>query len=315
MKVDLVFEGGGVKGIAFVGAVCCLEDNNYKIGRCAGTSAGAVVAALLAVGYTGRELKDIMLNTDYSKYLSKKSKARLPLIDSFCSINEKLRRLYSLVAKKGLYSNDMVEEILTTLLQKKGKLKFKDVYKNGESNLKIIASDITKRDMLILPEGLKYYGIDPLEFEIAKAVKMSTAIPFCFEPVKLKHKNGVNYIVDGGLVSNFPIWIFDVKGIPRWPTFGFDLVSDEKSYTAMGKKDLVSFSLDTIGTMINRKEYIYVNDKDAVRSIKIPTLGVKSTDFNIEKEKVLKLYNQGYKSTENFLKAWNFNDYLRKFRT
>lgn len=301
MKVDLVFEGGGIKGLAFVGSVCCLEDHGYEFERCAGTSSGSIIAALLSAGYTGNELKNIILNTDFGQFIE----------------NNKYNTLESsfrLISQNGIYKNSYVYEWLTELLSKKNKLKFKDMYLNEKSKLKIIASDITKKDIIILPNDLVNYDIDPMEFDIAKAVQMSTSIPFYFQPVKLEHKNGFNFIVDGGLLSNFPIWIFDVERIPRWPTFGFNLINDEQSYTSQGDKDIISFTIDTITTVLNRNENIYVREKDSVRTINIPTLGVKTTDFYISKELILKLFDEAYKSTENFLNTWNFEEYLHKYR-
>lgn len=301
MKVDLVFEGGGVKGLAFVGSVCCLEDHGYEFERCAGTSSGSIIAALLSAGYTGKELKDIILNTDFVQFIE----------------NNKYNTLESsfrLLSKNGIYKNSYIYEWISQLLSKKNKLKFKDVFLDNKSKLKIIASDITKKDIIIMPDNLVNYDINPMEFDIAKAVQMSTSIPFYFQPVKLEHENGFSFIVDGGLLSNFPIWIFDVEGVPRWPTFGFNLISDEQSYTSQGEQDIISFTIDTITTVLNRNENIYIREKDSVRTINIPTLGVKTTDFNISKELILKLFDEGYKSTEKFLNTWNFEEYLHTYR-
>ena len=99
MKVDAVFEGGGVKGIGLIGAVCCFEDCGYELHRFAGTSAGSIIASLLAVGYTGKELKDIMLNYDYRNFLDKnKLKALSFLVKST-----------SLFKNKGIYSGNPIE--------------------------------------------------------------------------------------------------------------------------------------------------------------------------------------------------------------
>ena len=69
MKVDAVFSGGGVKAFAFIGALEALEDKSYKIERVAGSSAGAIVAGLLAAGYKVNELNQIMLNKDLKEVL------------------------------------------------------------------------------------------------------------------------------------------------------------------------------------------------------------------------------------------------------
>lgn len=315
IKIDAVFEGGGIKGIAFIGSICYLEENGYKWGKCAGTSAGAIIASLLAAGYTGKEIKDIMFKVNYNKFIDKSSKSIISLADKFNNILKKINHISGLIKKKGIYSGDYIQEWMNSLLKKKGKTKFKDVSINGKSRLKIIASDITKKDMLILPDDLIKYGIDPMEFEIAKAVRMSVSIPFYFQPVKLSCENGFSFIVDGGLLSNFPIWIFDVKGIPRWPTFGFKLSGDEISYTAEGKSDIVSFSLDMITTAFNRNEERYIKNNDMIRTISIPTLGVKTTQFDIQKETCLKLFESGYISAKSFLDKWNFHRYIREYRS
>ena len=67
-KIDAVFEGGGVKGIGLAGAVSVLDEHGYTFENVAGTSAGAIVAALVAAGYTAAELKDTVSAIDYGKF-------------------------------------------------------------------------------------------------------------------------------------------------------------------------------------------------------------------------------------------------------
>jgi NTE family protein len=304
MKVDAIFEGGGVRGIGFVGAICCLEENNYQWQRLAGTSAGSIIAALLSVGYTGKELNKIISTMDYNRFLDKGGVQKVPL----------LGKPLGLIKGKGMYQGNYIEQWMQGLLKAKGKTKFKDVMVNGESRLKIIASDITKGEILILPDDLPKYGIDPMEFEIAKAVRMSISIPLYFNPIKFEYREGISYIVDGGILSNFPVWIFDVDKTPRWPTFGFKLIDAGVSNTAMGKTDLLSFVLDIFDTMIDEDESIYMRDKDSIRTVSIPTLGVGAIEFDISKESSLRLYESGYESGNKFLKQWDFEDYIRKYR-
>jgi NTE family protein len=304
VKADAVFEGGGVKGIAFVGAICCLEECGYQWEKLAGTSAGAIVAALLAVGYRGRELKEIMEKLNYTCFQDKDKLQTLPLIG----------KPLGLLAHKGLYCGNFIEQWLGDLLKAKGKTKFRDVSVDGKSRLKIIAADVTKKEIMILPDDLERYGINPLEFEIARAVRMSIGIPFYFNPVNLSYKNGRSLVVDGGVLSNFPVWIFDVKGVPRWPTIGFKLCEDKPIKSGEGKTDILSYLLDIIDTVFSRNEEIYLSDKEAVRTICIPTLGVKTTQFNISQEDSLKLYEEGYNRAKEFIRHWNFHEYIKKYR-
>jgi NTE family protein len=305
MKADAVFEGGGVKGIGLVGAVCCMERYGYTWERLAGTSAGAIVASLLAVGYSGKELKEIMRDLNYMLFLDKNKVQSIPVVGAAAG----------LWRGKGIYCGNYIQEWLNGLYEAKGKTKFKHITENGVSKLTIIASDITQRNMLILPFDIKKYGIDPMELDIALAVRMSIGIPFYFCPIKLDHRNGSSYVVDGGLLSNYPIWIFDVKNAPRWPTIGFKLSRKRTSYTAMGRTDILSYLFDIIGTAVDRNEEIYLEDKDNVRTINIDTLGVKATQFSINKDESKRLFDEGYNSAAKFLRNWRFEEYKRKYRS
>lgn len=305
MYADIVCEGGGVKGIALVGSINCLESYGYEFKKMAGTSAGAIIASLLAVGYRGEELKDLILNLDYTKLI----------------FNSKLNKIFStlkgsvnIFSKKGIYSTKNIENYLYNLFLAKGKTKFKDISINNESSLKIIASDITNKKLLVLPDDLINYGIDPMEFEISKAVVMSISIPFYFFPFVFKTTTEKDFIVDGGLLSNFPIWIFDSKGTPTRPTFGLRLKEDD-NFHFKKRYCLFSYLSDIIQTAITHNEDIYLEDKDAVRTIDLPTLSIKTTEFNLNKSKVLSLYKSGYKATENFINSWSFERYIKNYRS
>ena len=305
LKADAVFDGGGVKGVGLIGAVCRLEENGYLWQRVAGTSAGSMIAAMICAGYTGIEIEKILLETDFKNFLDKGGLQSIPIAG----------KPLSFFIDKGIYSGDYIEEWMRGNLKKKGKVKFKDVSVNGQSKLKIIAADITRKELLILPDDLIKYDINPMEFDIAKAVRMSISIPFFFKPVKLKYKGGLSYIVDGGVLSKFPIWIFDISGRPRWPTFGFKLVESEISRTGSGKKDVVSFALDIMDTMIDKNEEIYIKNKDFVRTIPISSAGVKTTEFNINDQKRMDLFNTGYNAGERFIEKWDFEKYISLYRS
>lgn len=303
MKIDVVFDGGGVKGIGLIGAICCFEDHGYELNNLAGTSAGAIIAALLAVGYSGKELKSIMMDLDCDMFFKKKRIYNMNI----------LKKSINLFKDKGIYSGDNVENYIKGLILAKGKNTFYDISKNGSSRLKIIASNVTEKDIMILPDDLMKYGVDPMNFEISKAVRMSLSIPLYFKPVKFYHGNECSYVVDGGILSNFPIWIFDTENTPTRPTIGFKLVDVNKKYKVSKGMDFISYIFDIVGTMMDKNEEIYVKDKDAVRTVFIPTLGVKTTEFNIPHDIRMKLFNSGYESAEKFLKSWDFDRYIRDY--
>jgi NTE family protein len=305
MKADAVFEGGGMRGIGIVGALTYLESKGYEWQRVAGTSAGAVIAALVAAGYSAQELKKILFDMNFRDFLDKSGQQRFPLFG----------KAFGFLIEKGIYSGEYVEHWINKLLKAKGVHRFKDVTINGECRLKIIASDITKRRILILPDNLSDYGINPMKFSIAKAIRMSISIPFYFKPVQFAHADGISYIVDGAVCSNFPINIFDVNDIPRWPTIGFKFDSPEISNTKQGKTDPISFLFDIANTLSAEKNREWLKDENLVRTILIPTLGVETTDFNISTRRSLKLFRSGYRGASTFYKSWNFEEYLKKYRT
>jgi len=303
MYADLVCKGGGVKGTALVGAICYLEEQGYTWKRLAGTSVGAIITSLLAVGYTGKEIKDILFDLDYKSLLDKK------YLNSIRFWGPTLNLLF----KKGIYSGNTIEKLLEEKFKAKNKTTFRDVSINGESYLKIIASDTTNKKLLILPDDLINYNIDPLNFEISKAVRMSMSVPFFFKPIKLYSNNNPALIVDGGLLSNFPIWLFDSKREPQWPTFGLNLYDD---YKAKYSKHInfLSFALDVVETSLMTNEDTYFRDSDSVRIMNIPTLGINSLDFSISYQQKLSLYNSGYSVAKSFLSNWDFQSYLRVYR-
>lgn len=303
MDVDLVFEGGGVLGINYVGVLKALSEKGFNIKRCAGTSAGSVISALAIAGYTPEELKDILYNTDFNRFMKKKGVGKVLILGPFLS----------LMFNNGEYDSEYIETWMGDLLRKKGIEKFKHVMLNGESRLKIVTADITKRRMLIFPDDLQDYGVDPGEYSIARAVRMSCAIPFYFTPVEMRYKSGISYIVDGGLLSTFPIWIFDVEGTPRWPTLGIK-IQDLDSNTLKGKTGFISYVMDIIDAPINEDQKNFIRDKDLVRTIVIDYNGqIKSTDFGKVNKYVESLYNNGYKSVMKFLDSWSFEQYKRLF--
>jgi NTE family protein len=300
-----VFEGGGVTGISYVGALKALEEKKFNIHRCAGTSAGSIIAALVVAGYTSKELIEILYKTNFNVFLKKAGVGKVLL----------LGKPLALIFNKGLYDSEVIEEWIQKLLIKKGITKFKDVMINGKSRLKIIASDITRSKMLILPDDLKDYGIDPMEFSIAKAVRMSCAIPLFFSPYELKYGEKVSFIVDGALLSNFPIWIFDIDGIPRWPTFGMK-IKDLDSNTSKGKTNIISYVKDIIDAPINQDETNFVRRKEFVRTIIIDYDGkVSATNFNKADTFIKSFLDNGYNSAIKFINSWDFRKYVQLYRS
>jgi NTE family protein len=194
-----------------------------------------------------------------------------------------------------------------------------DEYKDEDKyrfRLRVIASDITMGKMLVLPQDIKDYGIRPEDLNVARAIRMSMSIPFFYEPVTLQNmKTGqLSYIVDGGVLSNFPVWLFDSEGDqPEWPTIGFKLVEPEE-----GKPNEVKGPITLLtalfATMMQAHDARYIADEHFVRTIPIPTKGVGTTEFNITPERSEMLYQSGREAAEKFFAKWDFQGYINKYR-
>jgi NTE family protein len=336
-RVDLVFEGGGVKGIGLAGAFGYLDEQGFKPQRVAGTSAGAITAALVAAGYSGKEVERLVL--EEMKFKSFEDGGGWVVAQAL-----------ELAAHKGLHPGKYFESWMRDRLEEKGITKFGqlrvasddgggadgggggDADATAQYRLQVIASDITEQRMLVLPrDAQKHLGLDPDELEIAAAVRMSMSIPIFFDPVIYhdpRNPHDQRLIVDGGLLSNFPVWLFDTPSgqVPRWPTFGLLLVApnqqaplvpgDEPERTDEGKVSILGFLLAIGHTMMEAHDRLYVEQANYARTIPINTLGVQTTQFSIDDDPELKrkLYESGRNAAAEFLKTWDFDAYIKTFR-
>jgi NTE family protein len=320
---DLVFEGGGVKGIGLAGAYAALSERGFEPKCVAGTSAGAITAALVAVGYSSAELDRILLELPFSDFKDPDwwDKAGTP------------GKLVSLIREKGIYEGKFFQDWIAELLEAKGRTRFGNVSFEQDDRpekgyrLKVIASDVTHRRMLVLPDDADHLGVEPDELEIAYAVRMSMSIPIFFEPVV--HKNpktgGEHLIVDGGMLSNFPVWLFDAEGRePRWPTFGLMLVEPDPKVPLghrIGGEDhgvprgsLIDYLKSLASTMMAAHDRLYLENATFARTVPIPTLGVGTTEFDIAPDRVRSLYESGRAAALSFLDDWDFEAYIEEFR-
>ncbi|WP_339231078.1 patatin-like phospholipase family protein [Oceanobacillus sp. FSL K6-2867] len=300
MKADAVFEGGGSRGVAFIGAIKAMEEANVEWIRIAGTSAGAIVATLLASGYKSDEIKEQMSVLDFSKLRGRTILNRIPLFGN----------ILELLVHQGIYKNDYVEKWMDSLLFKQGIRTFADL---PDGKLKIIASDVSNGQILILPDDLERYMLTPADLKISTAVMMSTCLPFFFRPVIWKtNKRKKSYILDGGLLSNFPIWIFDTEN-PRFPTFGFHFVKDEINIDPIIPTPIHLFR-NIFTTMLQAHDLRHLNDMTIDRTIQIPTGDISTTNFDLTEQQTSLLLQAGYDSAKAFLSTWDFKQHKDKRR-
>lgn len=326
-KADAVFEGGGVKGIALVGALQAFEEADFQWQNVAGTSAGAITATLVAVGYSAAELKDVMdTRVDFRALMDTANVGKLPFVGPWLSllINRGMYQGdYFLKLMRQLIAEKMGKELVTfadLIVPKEPTDSEEDYQKKYKYKLQVVASDISRNEMLVLPQDSPKLGIkNPDHLEVALAVRMSMSIPFFFKPVKVKERTDgrdEHWIVDGGMLSNFPIDLFDSPPgkEPEWPTFGFLLWEPGSGKPRRERiRGLISMTRAMVNTMLVAHDRKAIEEADASRIVKIPTGEFSGTDFDLTAEDRAWLYNSGYEAARQFLygpQPWKFDDYV-----
>ncbi len=281
MKANCVFSGGGILGISFAGAMAALEKHRVEIENVAGSSAGAIIAGLTSAGYTASEIKDAFMSTDFRRFINK------PRLNTM--------KLAGLILKCGMHKVEPLEEWINALLVKKGIRTFADLEQKGRCPLKVTASDINQKLLAVFPDDLPKYDQD-MCFPVAKAITISASIPFFFRPHALKD----SLLVDGGLMSNYPVWIFDATQSGSIPIIGFKLV-DTSKIDMKYKQNIVDFSKDVMQSVLSNNEERFLPASDNVHTVTIDTMGYSAVDFDMDKETQMKLYMMGYHRTDDFM--------------
>jgi len=325
---NLVFEGGGVKGIAYAGAVAVLEDKKIlrDIQRVAGTSAGAITAALLALGATNRRIQEIVGGTDFREFMD----------DSWGV----LRDINRLVKKYGWYKGDKFEEWMkrhvSDLTEGRADMTFGQLAElagGGESGayryreLWMVTSDLSMQ----LPRVFSAETTPGVS--IWQAVRMSMSIPLFFASVNYEG----HVMVDGGVTWNYPVDLFDDLKYMRegdesafsdvdYPTtrsnsqiynkqtLGLrvatsdeikaqnDRVAASEGRTAVEIKNLKDYTGAMLEFILESANNSHLHENDWHRTVFIEADGVKFTDFNLPDSKVRQLVDSGRACTEKYFR-------------
>lgn len=210
-----VFEGGGVKGIALAGAAAAALDHGYRFTAAVGTSAGGLVAALVAAGCGPDELERMICDIPWHLMLDRRPLGRVPMLGPHLSM----------MVGGGMARGHRLERQVSTILAGRGVHDFGDL---ASGALRVVVTDLTHGRGVVLPDGLAEYGIDPVGFPVARAVRASTAVPFVFEPLMIRNPStGENIVLaDGSLAARFPIQLV----APGAPMVGFRLVPSDGNH-------------------------------------------------------------------------------------
>lgn len=196
-KVGLVLSGGGARGLAHVGVIKALEENNIPIDYVAGTSMGAIVAALYSMGYSPQEMYDILASEDFRQWYTGTMDANYMFyfrrnneVPEFFGINFDVKdslRIYK-PSITLINPNPMSLGVMQIYAQ------YTTLCDGNFDKLfvpfRCVAADIYNKKQLIFKEG-----------DLGDAVRASMSYPFVFKPIK---KDSI-LMYDGGIYNNFPV--------------------------------------------------------------------------------------------------------------
>lgn len=304
---NMVFEGGGVKGIAYGGAIMQLEAMGLLQGieRFAGTSAGAINATLLALGYGADDVARLVAETNFADFAD----------DNFGVIRDTQR----LINAYGWHKGNRFEDWLGELIQAKTSnpdLTFAELHDLSQEyfifkDLYVVGSNLSKQ----LPE---YYSYETSpDMPIKMAVRISMSIPLYFQAV---FNDEQEVLVDGGVTRNYPIDLFDHQSYLANPDNGIEvdynrtagfLFNHETIGFRLDDKGLLEGSLRTAMPVAQEIDSIYtyaqalvsfmrqmasrlhLHSNDWNRTVNIDTTGVGVTEFEISREKIDQLILNG----------------------
>lgn len=303
----LVFSGGGVKAFAYNGALGSLDkkeilydDNgNLKIKGIAGTSAGAIVAGLIAIGYKPAELLDIMKHLNFNKL--------------FHDDNGPITDAYDFITSYGLCKGQTLIDLLGKLIRDKTgneDYTLEDLYREKGITLVTVTTNLNCSCSIYMYPGnpIKQYS----NVAIKDAIRMSAGIPFAFEPITY---NG-DLFVDGGVLDDYPIHVFDGK-FPGDPEARLNLCPPNPyvlGLKIMPNNELLNYQLAERCNISGFYEYVdsFINTCliDGDRRVMIPSFWLRSiiiitpnysiTKDNLTIEQEKQLIELGIQYTNDF---------------
>ncbi|MDH5399342.1 MAG: patatin-like phospholipase family protein [Cyclobacteriaceae bacterium] len=232
---NLVFEGAGIKGLAYAGAIAALEERQLMEGitHVAGTSAGAITALALALGYEGKEIEALIYNTKFQKF----NDGRFFFVGGISRMNRKY----------GWYRGDKFVGWLEEMINAKTgnpDITFREMEQAGYRKLYVTGTSLNRQTLMVFSH--ETYP----DMKVKDAVRISMSVPLYYRAVFIdstgtivqKPGEGVDIMVDGGITGNFPINVFDRQSgksgdrIVNHETLGLRIdVEDQINYDMDGK--------------------------------------------------------------------------------
>ncbi|WP_186378793.1 patatin-like phospholipase family protein [Sphingobium sp. B2] len=301
-----VFEGGGVRAAAFAGAYAEAIALGVKFNAVAGTSAGSIVAALIAAGATPEFLLEELAQTSFRDLLDAPREVDRPfnrakwLASLGGAIPGAIGSVATIVKNGGLHSSAKIEHWIEGLLRRV--LTLRGVTPAGD---RVTFADLTLPIFIVsadLAAGRpKIWSKSATRDEsVAVAVRCSSSIPFFFQPVR----SGGALHVDGGIISNLPSYVF-AEAQPSAARFServlaFRLRSAKND--SAGFREFSAFAGSVADAVVSGGTAVQLKLQSNVHSVEIDTGTIKSTDFDkLDAEAQMKLVESGRSAMRSFV--------------
>ncbi|HSJ24869.1 MAG TPA: patatin-like phospholipase family protein [Longimicrobiales bacterium] len=331
---NLVFEGGGVKGIAYVGAMQVLEQRGHltDIRRVGGTSAGAINALIVSLGYSNAEQLDLLNSVDFRRFMD----------NSFGVFRDTKRLLNEFGWNKGDFFRGWAGDLITAKLGSR-RATFADLRDAGLPELYVVGTNLSTGYAEVF--SAERHEAMPL----AEALRISMSIPLFFAAVRHGARNDV--YVDGGVQLNYPVKLFDrlkyidagepdavrrtgyydqeneafLRARPNSSPYVYNrqtlgLRLDTQDEIGLYRYDepldgkpitrLDHYARSLMQALMNAQEHVHLHGDDWQRTVYINTLDVRTTDFDITDSKKLALLQEGVNGAQTYFR-W-FDDPAEK---
>ncbi|MFO7778448.1 MAG: patatin-like phospholipase family protein [Nitriliruptoraceae bacterium] len=314
-RCDLVLGGGGVRGVAHIGAMTALEEAGYDVMRAAGASAGAIASAFAIAGVGPTTLRQLFEELDFTRFALADVVARLR---DRRAVDLLLRRFTDDASDPTLWITEILEgQGIETF----GDLRVPEVADDApiEDRYRLVVRclDVLHRRIVRLPWDYGRYDLDPDAQSVARAVRASMSIPFVYDPVRIGNRDtgAQALLIDGGLNSGFPVRVLDRPGgqPPRWPTFGIRLLPRPPASAELPSSSL-ELARMVMDSLLDTSDQLAPNDPcDEMRTVRVDLSGVSTLDLDADEQ--YDLFSDGYEAMRDYLDGFSFEAYLERCRS
>ena len=310
---NLIFEGAGIRGIAYSGAIKELEARNIlkDVQRVGGTSSGAITALLLSIGYSADEIASIITSTPFRRFNDGKF--------FFVGGINRFHKYF------GWYRGEKFEKWLSKLIEAKttnANSTFRELKQRGFKDLYVTGTCLNKQSLIV------FSNENYPNMKVKDAIRISISIPLYFEAVFIdssgkiihhpKNKTGLDVMVDGGIIANFPIKIFDSTKYlnasksnsftPNSQTIGFRIDREDQIHNDTSGKSLAPMEINSLKDYFGAFYNIVIENlnrqmltrEDWLRTVSISDGNVAPRVRRIPKEDVTILMNNGAIATKKY---------------